>query len=181
MENSTAQLPPQYNDLKKFYYLKSIPHPSSPSDKYSNRYVRYTGSGHSDVVLTEAHPVYLKFYYEDGRQLAGFKEHVFGFSLSNSSTTTSEFGNLHAVEMFNDAKKIDTGFYFDWDDGGRLKWKYDGDGDGTVERKDWTGWVLRECPPDQYNGNPQLFWTTATSDEELPAGLERVDLIAEYL
>jgi hypothetical protein len=91
----------------KNYYLKAICHPASPNGRYAGRYVRYTGSittaGTSDVVLTEAHPVYIKFYLEDGKSLASFKDVVLGFKMK----TSAPLGNgLRAVEMFKNKSPI---------------------------------------------------------------------------
>jgi hypothetical protein len=155
-----------------FFYLKSIPHPAYPNGKYANRYVRYTSSGHSDIVLTEAHPVYLKFYQEDGRQLASFKNSVYGFKMN---TTSPSSDGLWLVEIFQ-APAVDQGFYLDDKDGGKLKWKGE-----DASSPAWKGWVLRESPPDRYEGNPQLFWSTAPPDARLPEGQQWVDLVAEYL
>ena len=71
----------------------------------------------------------------------------------------------------------DSGFFFDSDDDGRLKWT------ATDPSKDvgWGGWVLAENPPDKYNGNPQLFWVTAGQEIQLKDKLERIDIVAEYL
>ncbi|KAF9530940.1 hypothetical protein CPB83DRAFT_849904 [Crepidotus variabilis] len=156
----------------KFFYLKA-----TSSGKYANRYVRYTGSGHADVVLTEAHPVFLKFYLQDDKQLAAFKERVFGFVMGALVDVNDKDEGLRAVEMFED--KGDGGFYFDEEDAGKLKWK------GVTDNDDvhWKGWVLKENPEDKYKGNPQLFWTTVEPDVEfkLENGMERVELIREYL
>jgi hypothetical protein len=161
------------NVEKKFYYLKAVAHPASPNGRYVGRYVRYTGSGHSDCVLTEAHPVFLRFYHEDGKSLASFKDLLLGFNMKTSIPLDS---GLRAVEMFKD-RENDRGFYFDADDGNKLKWK----DDSSSEAVQWSGWVLRDCPPEKYEGNPQLFWVSSTSKAELPNGLERIDLVAEYL
>jgi hypothetical protein len=160
------------NSSHSFFYLKSIPHSASPNGKYSNRYVRYTGSGHSEIVLTEAHPVYLKFYYEDSKQLATFKDDVWGFKMNETGSTSD---GLQLVEIFKEPI-VDRGFYFDGNDGGKLKWK-----NQNATSTKWEGWVLCESPPDRYKGNPQLFWSTRPPTEMIPTGQEWVDLVAEYI
>jgi hypothetical protein len=163
------------NEERKYYYLKAMAHPASPLGRYTGRYVRYTGSGHNDVVLTEAHPVFLKFYHEDGKSLATFKDLILGFKMKTSSPLDD---GLRAVEMFKD-QEGDRGFYFDADDGDRLKWRDEVSSTGATK---WAGWVLRDCPPEQYKGNPQLFWaSSSTSEGVLPDGVEWINLVAEYL
>jgi hypothetical protein len=163
---------------QKFYYLKAVAHPASPNGRYAGRYVRYTGSissaGTSDVVLTEARPIYLRFCHEDGKSLASFKDVVLGFKMK----TSMPLGNgLRAVEMFKN-QEPDHGFYFDRNDGDKLKWKDEGpDSEGAK----WSGWFLRDCPPEQYKGNPQLFWASSTFSDKSSDGLEKIDLVAEYI
>lgn len=165
----------QSQSCPRYYYLKICP--SSPSARYRGRYVRYTGSGHSDVVLTEAHPVYLRFFMQDGKQLASFKDRTFGFVMSkrqDGSDNTSS--SAKGVEMFED--KGDEGFWFDEVDGGKLKWK------GTkanAPAESWAGWFLKENPPEVYKGNPQLFWSVGDSKNSEIDDSYRVDLVAEYL
>lgn len=154
------------------YYLKVSR--SSPSTRYAGRYVRYTGGGHSDVVLTEAHPVYLRFFLQNGKQLASFNDRAFGFVMSKRNEDSKS--QLTAVEMFED--EGDQGFWFDDDDGGKLKWRSTG---MASSKNAWSGWVLRDSPPDRYKGNPQLFWVTGEDASGELENLERVDLVAEHL
>lgn len=58
--SADSETPPEH------YFLVSVPFsPSTPHNPaYHGRTVRYTGSGHSDVVLTEGKPVFLRFYLD---------------------------------------------------------------------------------------------------------------------
>ncbi len=110
---------------------------------------------------------------EDGRQLASFKERTFGITMNWGA----EAGNVHTVEMFEDQGSKE--FFFDESDGLKLKWRAP---EENSQASAWTGWALRDNPPEVYKGNPQLFWISSTSTEEsLPQSFERVDLIPEYL
>jgi hypothetical protein len=197
----------------QYFYLKSTS-PSSESSpvsgepgrvrQWSNRYVRYTSGGFHDIVLTEEHPKFIRFYFEHdstasapnqpitergkakGRILASYGERVFGVVMQTDTDEQNEVvKGLRKVEMYeNFEAAASTGFYFDDEDGGKLKWENaDGSGSGFVR------WLLLPNPREKFKGYPQLYWITLSGDGEdtteikieLPEGSEYVDLIAEYL
>jgi hypothetical protein len=199
---------------RQYFYLKSTsPSSSSPSlesgepgcvRKWSNRYVRYTSGGFHDIVLTEEHPKFIRFYFEadsaesaqsqpvaergkvKGRIHASYGARVFGIVMHTDPDGQNEAVNgLRKVEMYENFEATSSpGFYFDDQDGGKLKWENaDGSGHSFVR------WLLLPNPPEKFNGHPQLYWIahdgdgedTMETEADLPEGAEYVDLIAEYL
>ena len=161
---------------RAYFFLKVR---SCTKTEYENRYLRHTGSGHSDIVLTPEPPKFIKFFFEDGKVMAGFQERVFGMCMSEE-LRDGEDGRkgLRKVEIFED--RGDAGFSFDADDDGLLKWSAEQAG-ASEWRSPWKNWVCRPGSPDVYMGYPQLFWVADDAVHNLPDGVERVEIVAEYI
>jgi hypothetical protein len=164
--DSPSLIEPADPDAKlKHYFLVSVPYSSTTPQNpaYHGRTLRYTGSGHSDVVLTEGKPVFLRFYLEakassevspssvwrpTGKQMAVSSKadaKVFGFTIGDGKGEIST-PNPDENSPYKDEQPIpgsiavemhpghgDDGFYFEHPTGS-----------STDEQ-----WVLKWSPRDQ--------------------------------
>ncbi|KAF8972028.1 hypothetical protein BDZ97DRAFT_1782789 [Flammula alnicola] len=132
-----------------YYLLKS----TSATSNYNDLYLRYTGSGHCETVLTPSPPVFLRFYDgPDGRVMARSWKHlerVWGFVAADE---TEQGGDIALRMREGDG---DGGFSWVVDEQGRevLHWNNVSSGG-----KQYTGWMARDSPPERFNGFPQVHW-----------------------
>lgn len=158
--------------------------PASPyATAYTNRFLRFTGSGHPDTVVTEGQPVYLRFYLSPrGEQLAFSRSHpgrVWGFTIDPALPGHGEEG-LQLL-MFNGLST--EGFAFvDRGDGEEvLIWRNVGEAGEAVAEAEvggWKGWLLRDTPPEKFKGNPRVF---ADFEAEEGSGCARVDFVRHFV
>ncbi|KAF2103937.1 hypothetical protein NA57DRAFT_70149 [Rhizodiscina lignyota] len=171
------------SDQKQYFYLKVH---ACTNPEYNGRYLRYTGSGHADIVLTPDHPKFIKFYLEDEKLMASFKDKVFGFCMSVDHDEGGEDHagtRLYKVEIFEN--RADIGFSFGPDKEQLLRWRVivavQKPTDSQKATSQWKSWACRENPADMYKGYPQLYWTTEDVSEDWSDGIEKLEIIAEYL
>lgn len=151
---------------------------SAYSTAYINRFLRYSGSGHADTVVTEGQPVYLRFYLSPaGAQLALSKTHagrIWGFWIDKPREEGTQLLMFEGMSTKG----------FAWVDRGDgeevLMWKGEGDAGAVDEEtvRGWKGWFLKDTPPDKFKGNPRVF---ADFDAEEGPGCARVDFIRHYV
>lgn len=170
-------------EAREYYFLKSVAIPGGQEHKYLGRYVRYTMGGSFDMVVTVDPPKFIKFFLHDSKSLAGHEKRTWGFVMAAVDGASKPEG-CEPVQMFEDQGT--EGFFFAPRDEGVeevLMWNGGGEAGGREsESLGWKGWVLRESPPDKWEGNPQLFWMTGSAADgaELPADCYRVDLVREF-
>lgn len=140
-----------------YYFLKSI----STTSAYDFRYLRYTGSGHSETVITPSPPVFIRFFDgPDGRVMARSWKHptkVWGLAAADESEPGGD------VALRIKEGEGDRGFSWFSDEQGRevLCWNNPSDGG-----RQHTIWTARDNPPETFNGFPQVHWKNKDEGDE---------------
>jgi hypothetical protein len=175
---------------KDYYFLVSVPFfPSTPHDPaFHGRTLRYTGSGHSDIVLTQGKPVFLRFYLDvlpttdaisspplrrRGKQMAVSSKadaKTFGFAIGDGKGRlgtpncgeNSPYKDEHPlpgiIAVEMHPGRGDEGFYFEQQAHSIVHDAVLKWAPEGQEGREWRGFILRESPGELFKGNPRLFW-----------------------